>query len=249
MTWQFSRRKALQLAAIGAGSLLRPIEFSQRSALGQSRSGIWLSPPIKPFQRDLPIPRVQSKVRSDNNPGSYGGTINYAGTDYYQIEMRKTTVEMLPGRPTEVWTYDGLSPGPTLSQERGRRSVVRFINNLGFDGKGPIPTSVHLHGMASLPAYDGWANDMTLPGQYKDYIFPNNRAASLWYHDHAVHRTAINDYMGLAGMYVVRDDEERGLVGFMNGEFDVPLLLADKLLNPDGSLLFDGNRSGGSVLR
>ncbi len=59
---------------------------------------------------------------------------------------------------------------------------------------------MHLHGSASLPQYDGYASDITNPGQYKDYRYPNwQNARTLWYHDHGVHHTAENVCMGLAG--------------------------------------------------
>lgn len=109
----------------------------------------------------------------------------------------------MPGLTTEIWGYNGIAPGPTIKQRLGRKSVVRFINN-SVD----TPTSVHLHGMASLPQYDGYAEDLTPPGYYKDYLFPNTRAATLWYHDHAIHNTARNVYMGLAGTYLVQDNFE-----------------------------------------
>jgi hypothetical protein len=31
---------------------------------------------------------------------------------------------------------------------------------------------------------DGWATDLTDEGECKEYLYPNNRAALLWYHDH-----------------------------------------------------------------
>jgi hypothetical protein len=47
---------------------------------------------------------------------------------------------------------------------------------------------VHLHGSGSLPQYDGYASDLTPPGFYKDYHYPNFQPArTLWYHDHGVH--------------------------------------------------------------
>ena len=59
---------------------------------------------------------------------------------------------------------------------------------------------MHLHGHASLPQYDGYASDITNPGQYKDYEYQNvQEARTLWYHDHGVHHTAENVQMGLAG--------------------------------------------------
>lgn len=68
---------------------------------------------------------------------------------------------------------------------RGTESVVRFINNAA------IPNSVHLHGSYSRAAFDGWAEDVTEPGEFKDYYYPNQQSARLlWYHDHAVHEVS-----------------------------------------------------------
>jgi FtsP/CotA-like multicopper oxidase with cupredoxin domain len=45
-----------------------------------------------------------------------------------------------------------------------------------------------------------------------NYTYPNDRrAATLWYHDHAMGATGKNVYMGLAGFYLVEDEEERSL--------------------------------------
>ena len=69
---------------------------------------------------------------------------------------------------------------------------------------------MHLHGSASLPQYDGYASDITYPGEYKDYRYPNVQdGRTLWYHDHGVHHTAENVYMGLAGMYMMTDEFEQ----------------------------------------
>jgi FtsP/CotA-like multicopper oxidase with cupredoxin domain len=62
--------------------------------------------------------------------------------------------------PTRVWTYEGGLPGPCIQQVKGRGSVVRFVNHLQDTGDMGIPTSIHLHGMASLPQYDGYADDL-----------------------------------------------------------------------------------------
>ena len=93
--------------------------------------------------------------------------------------------------------------------------VVRFINSL--PAKHPTlgyrpDTSVHLHGSASLPQFDGYANDITRPNQFKDYQYPNlQEYRTLWYHDHAAHITAQNVYSGLAGMYLIHDAIENAL--------------------------------------
>ncbi len=211
-----TRRQALKLGALAGGSLLLPITFQRRSYAGDAGS-----PKVTPFTLPFRVPPVLNPVRTDST------------TDYYEITMKKATVEILPKLKTEIWAYNGITPGPTIKQRRDRRSVVRFINNsVG------TPTSVHLHGMASLPEYDGYAEDLTQPGQYKDYIYPNNRSASLWYHDHAIHKTARNVYMGLAGLYIVQDQDELNLP-LPKGDYDVPLLIQDKQFSTSGKLIFD----------
>lgn len=211
-----TRRDILKYGAIAGGSLLLPIGLQQRSYAGDAGSV-----KVAPFTLPFRIPPVLNPVRSDST------------TDYYQVKMAKTNVSIVPGLTTSAFTYNGTVPGPTIKQRVGRQSVVRFIN----DSVG-TPTSVHLHGMASLPQYDGYAEDLTQPGQYKDYIYPNNRAATLWYHDHAIHQTARNVYQGLAAFYIVQDDVELNLP-LPKGEFDVPLLLKDIILSPDGTLVYD----------
>jgi len=219
---KITRREALKLGAIAGGLLVLPIALQRRGYAGDAGSP---KPPL--FTRQLPIPPVLSPVRSD------------ATTDYYEITMRKAKVEILPGLTTEIWGYNGITPGPTIKQRNGRQSVVRFINNsVG------TPTSVHLHGMASLPEYDGYAEDLIPVGYYKDYIFPNNRSATLWYHDHAIHETARNVYMGLAGMYLVtgniRSSDNVDLDQLLpKGQYDVPLIIQDKIFASNGSLIYD----------
>jgi FtsP/CotA-like multicopper oxidase with cupredoxin domain len=220
---KITRREAIKLGLVGSGTLLSPLGFPS-IALAQ------FSPQIQPFDLPFRTPPELKPVRSDEttNPP----------TDYYEIVMQKAEVEILPGRKTEIWGYNGITPGPTIRQRGGkledgnRQSVVRFINHLDID------TSIHLHGMASLPQYDGYANDLISPAYYKDYIYPNNRASTLWYHDHAVGNTSRNVYRGLAGMYIVEDKFELDLP-LPKGEYDVPLIIQDKRFASDGSLIFD----------
>ncbi len=162
-----------------------------------------------------------------------------ATTDYYEMTMkeglRRTSS---PGCPTtEVWGYEGITPGPTIMARRGRNVVVRHRNEI----QNPLHehTSVHLHGNASLPQYDGYANDTTRPGEFKDYHYPNGQdARTLWYHDHGVHVTGLNAYMGCAAFYISHDDHEMSLP-IPHGEYDVPLVLRDAIFGTDGQLVFD----------
>ncbi|MDJ0706389.1 MAG: multicopper oxidase domain-containing protein [Leptolyngbyaceae cyanobacterium MO_188.B28] len=235
-----TRREALQLGLMGGGSLL----LSQGFPMSASASEV-LSHQIERFKQPFRPPPVLTPKRS------YEG--GKRPLDVYEITMQKASVQLAPDlEPTEIWGYNGVTPGPIIRQrggfrgeDKGRSSLVRFINKLGSTIENgeevPIETTVHLHGMASLPQYDGYAEDLTPPDHFKDYYYPNDRAATIWYHDHAIDKTARNVYMGLAGMYIVEDEEERRL-NLPKGDYDVPLILQDVRLARDNSLLFNDRR-------
>ena len=72
-------------------------------------------------------------------------------------------------------------------------------------------------------------------------MYPNQQdAATLWYHDHAHGRTSKTLYYGLNAMYVLEDDLETEL-GLPQGEYDVPIVIADHAFNRDGSFRYAEN--------
>jgi spore coat protein A len=64
----------------------------------------------------------------------------------------------------------------------------------------------------------------------------------VWYHDHAVGNTRTNVYAGLAGAYLIRDDQDTGEagnpLGLPAGPYEIPLVLQDKTFNADGSMFY-----------
>jgi FtsP/CotA-like multicopper oxidase with cupredoxin domain len=165
----------------------------------------------------------------------------------YRVTARETTARIIPGFRTRLWGYNGIMPGPTIKVARGVETVVRVRNKLpaqhplfGHD----FSMSTHLHGSASLPYYDGYADDLTPPGFFKDYRYPNHQnARTIWYHDHAVHNTALNAYSGLAAQYHIHDATERRLLP--QGRFDVPLTVTDALFDANGQLMYDDESESG----
>jgi len=154
-------------------------------------------------------------------------------------------------------SYNGQVPGPTIRVPTGHESLVRFkniINHVNGFFKGSFnpclqnnnrigrPISVHFHGSASLAPYDGWAEDNTCFGEVKDYVYPNNRPNTGWYHDHALHITADNAYYGLAGMYIVSSKLKNGGCGEPWNLEDIPeqmMILSDKVLDNKCQLYHD----------
>ena len=225
---ELTRRDMVKLSMLGTAAVALPLE---RAMGGPATLANRIAQSALPAPFTIPFtpPPLLAPVRTD------------ATTDYFRVSMEPAVVSIIPGLQTMVWGYNGSVPGPTFRVARGRRSVVRQINNL--PARHPVLdyapwTSVHLHGSASLPQYDGYASDITNPGQWKDYIYPNRQPArTLWYHDHGVHHTAQNVFMGLAGMYIMTDPVEQSLP-IPHGGYDVPLIVSDMMFNTDGSLLF-----------
>ncbi|KAM0718783.1 hypothetical protein Q7P37_005854 [Cladosporium fusiforme] len=185
----------------------------------------WDSPPYTNlYSAPLPIAPIKEKVKSFTFEGR---TI-----DYYEIDIKPFEQQVYPNLgKTRLVGYDGMAPGPTIMTRKGTEAVVRFINH------SDRTNSVHLHGSYSRAPFDGWADDVTEVGQYKDYYYPNSQAArTLWYHDHAIEHTAENAYMGQAGFYILHDDEEEAVAGLPQGNYDLPLALTAKRYNPDGTL-------------
>lgn len=83
----------------------------------------------------------------------------------------------------------------------------------------------------------------------------NQRATTLWYHDHALGITRLNVYAGPAGFYLLRggpDDLPEGTLpgpAAAVGEnpygelFEVPVVIQDRSFNEDGSLFYPDNRA------
>jgi FtsP/CotA-like multicopper oxidase with cupredoxin domain len=236
---KLSRRDIIKLGAVGTVGLALPfgkgISAKTASSLADSQMPV-------PFKQQFIRPMVLQPKQS------YTGELA-PGAPMYEVTQQAGSVTWVRnGKPTTVFGYNGTAPGPTVSIESSldiddtsKQIVMRQRNSL--PAINPLSghefnTSTHLHGSASLPQYDGYASDVTAPGQFKDYIYPNfQEARTLWYHDHGVHHTAQNAYSGLAAQYHLHDPRERQILP--QGEFDVPLTLGDVMLDANGNVAYD----------
>ncbi len=224
-----NRRDVLKLSAFGAVAMALPWS-SALSAKSQSRIAASKLP--RPYTVPFTVP-----------PVSQPAATNVATqTVYHRITQQAFVGELLPGVKTPLWGYNGSVPGPTIKNRKGWQTVLRISNDLPATHPtlGYVPwTSTHLHGSPSKPQYDGYAGDISQPGQWKDYVYPNScPGRTLWYHDHGVHHTAENVYMGLAGQYHLADEVEDSLP-VPKGRYDIPLILSDAAFAQNGSLLWD----------
>ena len=68
------------------------------------------------------------------------------------------------------------------------------------------------------------------------------REGAYWYHTHGHGNTARQVYMGLTGLFIVEDEDERRLneaLGVELGETDLPLVIPDKYIDGEGNLVYD----------
>lgn len=179
---------------------------------------------------------------------------------YYEVRMEEFfhRVHRDLG-PTLLWGYNRQFPGPLFDVEQGEPIEVKWMNNLPRRHLLPLDTSIfhdedtpevvtvtHLHGSETKPDSDGYpeawfTRDFEKVGPFFErevYEYPNHqRGATLWYHDHGMGMTRLNVYAGLVGMYIIRDRQERRL-NIPKGEYEIPLIIADRSFNDDGSLFY-----------
>jgi spore coat protein A, manganese oxidase len=209
---------------------------------------------LEPFVDELPRPAVAQPV--SGQPG---------GAAHYEIAMTEQFQQLhrdLP--PTRVWGYAGSYPGPTIEAWRDETVTVIWKNDLrvyetgelrtthalnvdeclhGPDMTGQMPVAiVHLHGGKVAPESDGYPEWAFPPGEESPiYTYPNDQpAATIWYHDHALGITRLNVMMGMAGFYILRDDEEAAL-NLPSGEYEIPLAIQDRKFRANGSIKYHDN--------
>jgi spore coat protein A len=160
---------------------------------------------------------------------------------------------------TAMWGYNGIWPGPTFEVQKGQPISVKWTNQLPtkhflpidytIHGAGrdvpQVRTVTHVHGARVMPDSDGYPDAWVTPDGRSGSVraaspchYPNDqRATTLWYHDHALGITRLNVYAGLAGFYLIRDPEEDSL-NLPRAPYDIPLMIQDRSFSADGSLLY-----------
>src|SRR5215207_5897248 len=175
-------------------------------------------------------------------PGEDGvmGVLDTADAPVH-FTAQKESVEILPGKRTELWAYRAERDGktymnPTFRVRKGKEFSAEFANDLDEE------TTVHWHGLHVDWRSDGHPFRPVAPGSTYRYAFPvQNRGGTYWYHPHHHGRTASQTYSGLAGLFFVEDEEQRRLGEALDlklGETDIPLLIQDKVLDEDANFVY-----------
>jgi len=157
-------------------------------------------------------------------------TVDAAGTRVFTLEAQSGTTEFEPGVASETWGFDGAYLGPTLVAARGERVRVEIENSLDE------PTTVHWHGMHLPAEMDGGPHQMIEPeATWSPEWDIDQRAATLWYHPHPHGDTESHVARGLAGLFLVQDEDESALpLPREYGIDDVPVIVQDSGFSADG---------------
>jgi len=203
---------------------------------------------LEPFVDRLPIPEVARRDGMRPSP-----TDAKLSIPFYRVQAQAIASQLhrdLP--PTKVWSFGGSNPGPTFETRAGEPVLVEWVNSLpaehflpidhtihGAEADKPaVRTVVHLHGAKTRADSDGYPEDWIVPGKSAICHYPNQQdAAMLWYHDHALGINRLNVYAGLLGAFFSRDGVEDAL-NLPKGEYELPLIIYDRLLTREGQLLY-----------
>lgn len=155
----------------------------------------------------------------------------------FDLTLQYGTSRFLDNLTTPTVGVNGAYLGPVLMVKRGDDVRLKVTNRLAE------PSTLHWHGL-NLPAVmDGGPHQVIPPGKTWEPAFKIHQPASTqWYHAHMYHRTGIQVYQGLAGLFYVEDEEthELGLPSEY-GVDDIPLVLQDRAFNRDGSLRYSNS--------
>jgi blue copper oxidase len=173
--------------------------------------------------KPLPIP----PILKDENPAE--------GKAEFTLIAQKGKKEFLEGKATETFGYNGNYLGPVIRVHEGDDVSIKVKNELDE------ATTVHWHGLEVDGEQDGGPHTGIQPDTTWNPRFKiEQNAATLWYHPHLLHKTGEHVYKGLAGLFLIEDDESDKLdLPKDYGVNDIPLIVQDRQLDENGQFDYD----------
>ncbi len=160
-------------------------------------------------------------------------TIEPDGTKNFILTMQDGKTELLPDKIADTRGINGSYLGPTIRVSRGDKVSFNVVNQLNED------STLHWHGMLLPAVMDGGPHQMIKAGEmWTPHWTIDQPSATTWYHPHLHGKTAEHVYSGLAGMFII-DDEDSKKLPSNYGVDDIPLIIQDKLFTEDGQLTMD----------
>jgi FtsP/CotA-like multicopper oxidase with cupredoxin domain len=226
-----SRRDVLKLMGLGAGGL-----FLSACGLLPSASA---DPTVAPVFPTPLTPSADLPLLSVDLTAGRGTLPIFSGKETSILRYQASVKE---GGGGFIQTLSGSYLGPIFRVRQGQRVQVRLNNEL------PDPTIIHWHGLKIPEEMDGHPRYAIAPGKSFDYDFQViNRAGMYWFHPHPHQLTGPQVYYGLAGLFIVSDEEEAAL-GLPAGEYDLPLVIQDRAFDSQNQMVYLANGMMDSML-
>lgn len=226
-----SRRKFIATAAAAAGTAGLAAGYLRWPHLQST-------PPEHPHATALDSTSFPNPLLLPGNEGLFG---MMDATAPFTIVARPASLPSAPGGPAPRLVFEVEQGGrrhlnPVLVTRRGASFRAHFWNALDET------SIVHWHGLIVDSNNDGHPHYAVGAGETFDYQFTvANRASTYWYHPHPHHLAARQTYLGLAGFFIIEDEDEmrlRQALDLRFGSTDIPLLIQDKRVDSGGRLVY-----------
>ena len=214
------RRKALKFTLVGLGATAATAAGGCAALYGRAKLD---TVGEVDFDNPLAIPPLAASE------------IESSGARRFDLEIRQGECRFKAGASTPTWGFNGDYLGPTIRARRGEEVAFAIRNSLDED------TSVHWHGMHLPAVMDGGPHQaITAGGDWAPQWTIDQEAATLWYHPHPHGETADHVYRGLAGMFIIDDDDaDRLRLPSEYGIDDVPFIVQDRRFDADNRFSTD----------
>lgn len=159
-------------------------------------------------------------------------------TKIFSLTLQKGHTEIFEGVQTRTWGANGTYLMPTIRVRKGDNVEVHVTNELGQ------MTTIHRQGMHLPAAKDGVHQIIDSGETWKPDWEIRQQAATLWYHPRLMGKTGEHVYNGLAGMFILDDDNSENLdIPQEYGVDDIPLIIQDREFDSEGQLTYRSNDS------
>ena len=183
-------------------------------------------------ENPLRIPQLLEGERGDD------------GIVRFDLNVQAGATQFLNGAATETWGVNGTYLGPTLRASHGDHVEISVHN--GVDEA----TTMHWHGMNVPASMDGGPYQPIDPGErWRPTWVIDQPAATLWYHPHPHGNTAQHVHRGVAGLFIVDDDQTAALdLPDSYGVDDLPVIVQDRSFDHNNQFVGDGREAGDELL-
>ncbi|MBF0785998.1 cell division protein FtsQ [Muribacter muris] len=152
-----------------------------------------------------------------------------------RLEFRSAQTQFEPNKLVEVWGVNGQYLGPTVRVKSGDFVKLTYSNSL------PQPLSINIQGLQAPTAMVGSNQRILAPNRsWSPILSVNQPSCSCWYHADTMLNSAFQLYRGIAGLWLIEDQESRkAALPNKYGVNDIPLILQDQLFNKEGVQVLD----------